>query len=110
MITIESFVLLSLQTYNMATSTIGDMPFTHPEVEKYFTQLAFYIEAKDLNHISKAVLLSSCGAQAFSLTETLLAPIAITDETVAFNAIQTAVLAHLHPKKSFISNGTYCIP
>ena len=47
---------------------------------------------------SCTVLLSSCGAQAFSLIETLLAPIAITDETVTFKAIQTAVLAHLHPK------------
>ena len=45
MIMLESLLLLSLQTYNMATSTIGDMPLTHPEVEKYFTRLAFYIEA-----------------------------------------------------------------
>ena len=68
-------------------------------MEKYFTRLAFYIEAKDLSHVSKAVLLSSCGAQAFSLIETLLAPIAITDETVTFKAIQTAALAHMRPKK-----------
>ena len=48
------------------TGKIGDMPLTHPEVAQYFKRLNFSLIATEKTALGKSVLLSTCGAQAFS--------------------------------------------
>ena len=83
----------------MATSKLGEMPLHFPEVEQYFKRLRFSLIATGKEEVAKAVLLSTCGQTAFALIETLIAPLDVTAEATTFDAIQTAVLNHLRPKR-----------
>ena len=84
----------------MATEeNFGQMPLCFPEVEQYFKRLRFYLIAKDKLAVSKAVLLSSCGTQAFALIETLFSPHDVEDEEVTYDDIKDRVLSHLTPKR-----------
>ena len=81
----------------MATKKLDDMPLT--EVEQWFQILTFHIEANALLNVQKAVLLSSCGPQAFALITMLYAPMAVTDSDVTYNIIKDLVISHLQPKR-----------
>ena len=83
----------------MATSKIGEMPLTYPEVEQYFARLNFYLIANKQTDCSKAVLLSSCGERAFSLISTLTAPEDLCADTVTYKDIRSSVIAHLKPRR-----------
>ena len=79
----------------------GQMPLCFPEVEQYFKRLHFYLITKDKLDVSKAVLLSSCGQQAFALIETLISPRDVQDDDITLEFIKQRVLQHLTTKTHF---------
>ena len=84
----------------MATKeNFGPMPLRFPEVEQYFERLHFHLIATDKVDRSKAVLLSSCGEEAFSLIKTLISPKNITDKAIDYDFIKERILNHLTPKR-----------
>ena len=83
----------------MATmKNFGEMPLKFPDVEAYFKRLHFYLVASDKSDLAKAVLLSSCGQEAFALIETLFSPTDVEDEEVDYASIKEHVLNHLRPR------------
>ena len=84
----------------MATSVkLGEMPSSYPDVEQYVKRINFSLIASGKVDVSKAVLLSTCGQQAFALIETLIAPLDITSDDVTYAIICAAIIAHLKPKR-----------
>ena len=74
------------------------MPLQSNDAIQYFKRFEFFIKANDKAALNKSSSLSSCGQEAFSLIETLLAPADITADDVTDEQIKTSVLAHFQPK------------
>ncbi|KAH6930643.1 hypothetical protein HPB50_015940 [Hyalomma asiaticum] len=87
----------------MSVIGIGEYPLgTSASWDEYVERLEMYCEANKLSkdEQKRAVLLSSCGEETYSLIVTLVKPDRPT--AAAYEQIKKAVREHVHPKPSVL--------